>query len=312
MTVSRIALACAFAYLLTGCASAQSTGQSPAFEAASLKPAAPPAPYSLGRNIIPGPSGGPGTKDPGRVRYSDATLRTMLLAAYGVRTFQLVGPSWIDNDRFDFAATMPPDTTMERFRQMLRKLLSERFQIALHREDREMTKYTLVVAKGGPKLKESVPASKVDHLPPGPSPASDGPVRLGPDGFVISPPLPTGRQPAILTMNGRTKLNGYESSMPDLAARLSFSMNRMVTDATGLTGKYDYSLSFSTEGLDGPSGPVIMGGDGTVQPPQARDPDGFPSIFSAVQTQLGLKLEPIKGPVEVIVIDHAQRTPIEN
>src|SRR4051794_38092776 len=139
--------------LLTGAlAFGQPADKSLTFEVASVKPAPPPTPDSRGRIMMMGPSGGPGSKDPGRVRYPFTNLRSLLTIAYDVKSFQISGPSTLDTERFVITATMPSNTTKEQFQVMLQNLLAERFKLTLHRESRELPMYSLTVAKNGPKL----------------------------------------------------------------------------------------------------------------------------------------------------------------
>jgi uncharacterized protein (TIGR03435 family) len=160
--------------MVTGClAYGQTADKSLTFDAASVKPAAPPTPDGRGMIMMAGPTGGPGTKDPGRIHYPYMSLKNILMNAYDVKNFQIVGPGWLDTERFDITATMPPDTTKEQFRAMLQNLLAERFKMTVHRETKELPMYSLVVAKGGPKMKEAaeLPAPKDEgDAPPPPSP----------------------------------------------------------------------------------------------------------------------------------------------
>src|ERR1017187_9270985 len=110
------------------------------FDAASIKPAVMPAP---GRAMMAGPTGGPGTQDPGRVHFPFISLKALLLSAYDVKTYQIQGPAWLDTERFDVNATMPPETTREQFRAMLQNLLAERFKLTIHRETKELPMYSL-------------------------------------------------------------------------------------------------------------------------------------------------------------------------
>jgi len=130
------------------------------------------------------------------------------------------------------------------------------------------------------------------------------PPKMGPDGFPILPPRPPGSPIGMMIMNGRARLEGQGNSMQDLADRLTALTNRPVADATALKAKYDFTLTFTPEGLNGPMGPMPAAA--------APDPDALPDLFAAVQSQLGLKLEAKKGPVEMIVIDHIEKTPSEN
>jgi uncharacterized protein (TIGR03435 family) len=299
----------------------QTADKSLTFDAASVKPATPPTPDARGMIMMAGPSGGPGTKDPGRIHYPYMSLKNILMNAYDVKNFQIVGPGWLDTERFDITATMPPDTTKEQFRTMLQNLLAERFKLTIHRDTKELPVYSLVVAKGGPKMKEAAevpaPNDDGDAAPPPPPPPPQP--KMGPDGFPILPP-PARAGLFMMMMNGRARLLGQQQTMQDLAGGLTSQLSRPVTDATALKAKYDFTLTFSPEGLNGPMGqlppppPPPPGAGGLNGAPAAGPADAEPllDIFGAVQAQLGLKLEPKKGPVELIVIDHAEKTPTEN
>ena len=151
-------------------------GQS--FDAASVKPAAG------GRYVEP--SGGPGTKDPGRIHYANMSLQNLLLMAYDIQVFQLAGPNWLDTERFDIDAVLPADSTAAQFHAMLRNLLANRFQLQMHRETRDVSGYDLVAAKGGAKVKPSA----TDLAAP-PDPSEERPhLNLGKDGFFVPPRHP--------------------------------------------------------------------------------------------------------------------------
>jgi uncharacterized protein (TIGR03435 family) len=289
------------------------------FEVASIKPAAMPTPDGRGRVAIGGPSGGPGSKDPGRVRYPFTTIRNLMTIAYDVKDFQISGPGTIDSERFEVTATMPPETTKQQFAVMMQHLLEERFGLKVHRETRELPMYSLTVAKGGPKMTESKVDAAANADPNGaPLPLPPGGPKIGPDGFPI---LPVGGRAGLfmIMMPGRSRLTAQQQTMQDLANRLSQQLARPVTDATGLTAKYDFVLTFSNEGITG-----LMGGMAPPPPPPpgggAGGPDNVfvpqgdppPDVFHAVQSQLGLKLDAKKGPVETIVVDKVEKTPTEN
>jgi uncharacterized protein (TIGR03435 family) len=243
-------------------------------------------------------------------------MKSLLMNAFDVKNFQISGPAWLDTERFDITATMPPNTTKEQFRVMLQNLLAERFKLTVHRDAKELPMYSLTVAKGGSKMKESAdvatPKDDVDQPPP-PLPSEP---KIGADGFPILPPRPAGSPIAMIIMNGRARLIAQQNTMQELADRLTGLTNRPVTDATALKAKYDFTLTFSPEGMNGPMGPIAPppGPGGVIGAPGAGTPEAesLPDIFGAVQAQLGLKLEPKKGPVEMIVIDHIEKTPIEN
>src|SRR5262249_3697028 len=141
------ALACSTALCF-----AQTGNLQPSFEVASIKPAAPP---SDPHRIMVGMRGGPGTPDPGQISYFNVTLRNVLMTAYDVKDYQISGPGWLGSERYDIIAKVPPGTTKEQLRLMLQNLLAERFQVSLHHESKELPMFALVVAKGGPKMKEA-------------------------------------------------------------------------------------------------------------------------------------------------------------
>jgi len=246
------------------------------------------------------PTGGPGTTDPGRIHYLFVTAHFVLTKAYGVNDYQIVGPDWLDRDRFDIDATMPAGTTMEQFRTMLQNLLADRFKMASHKETREFSGFSLVVGKGGPKLKESAdsPAPKDDGAP--------DPLKLGADGYFVPPDRP-GMFLQVTGMPGTAdaRENFRQFTMPRLATVLQKQLKRPVADETGLTAKYDFILDFSTQGLFLGNGRLpVSRGDG--------DPPHQPDIAGALQGQLGLKLEPKKVPQEVVVIDRMEKVPTGN
>jgi uncharacterized protein (TIGR03435 family) len=293
------------------------------FDVATVKSAAPPTPNGRGMIFIGRPTGGPGTKDPGRIHYPFTTLKTLIQNAYDVKDFQISGPEWLSTERFDIQATMPPETTKEQFKVMLQNLLTERFKMSVHRETKELPMYSMIVGKSGPKLKESPPETPVapsdaDDAPKGPPPLPQpGQMKFDAAGFPLMPAPPGGGRGGIfqMMMPGRARLMATRQSMQDLADRLSSVLTKPVTDATGLNAKYDFTLTYSTDGLA--SGGGFMG---LAPPPGGRggDRDFAPEgeapqdIFSAIQAQLGLKLDSKKGPVTLIVVDKAEKTPTEN
>jgi uncharacterized protein (TIGR03435 family) len=248
------------------------------FDVASVKPAAP---YKGGPIHI-GTSGGPGTDDPGRLTFSNATMKLILTDAFDVESYQISGPNWINMDMFDISAKVPPGTTKEQMRVMLQRLVADRFAMTVHREKQDMPAYILTVGKGGPKMKASDAA-----------PDAGKPVQ----GAKSSPGV------SRITCNSCT------------IARFIEVLNgpgKPITDATGLTGKYDFALTFEPE-YGKCKDCVVGGGDGGPLPPPAAPPMGTTPILTvAIQQQLGLKLEQKKMPVDVVVIDHIEKTPTEN
>ena len=303
--------------VLAACAAfGQAATESPTFEVASVKPAEP---QTMGMMRVR-MSGGPGTPDPGQLTYTNVSLKNVLTNAYNVKGYQLSGPKWLDAERFDITAKIPMGTTKEQFERMLQNLLAERFKLALHHETKELPMYALVVGKGGSKLKESVEDDPAVPPPPPPPPGNDGtgPVRLkvGADG---NPQLPAGMGKNGMMMmmtNGRLRLVANHRPIGALLEMLGNQLGRPVVDATDLKANYDFTLDFAPDGMNGPMGMM------PPTPPQHEGgPDGGgsmghdaggPTIFTALQEQLGLKLEQRKGPVDLLVIDRLEKVPTEN
>jgi uncharacterized protein (TIGR03435 family) len=321
----RAAILCAGLIVSTSCAAfGQGAPESPKFEVASVKPAEP-QPEGMMRVRM---SGGPGTPDPGQLTYTNVSLKNVLMNAYDVKEYQINGPNWLDSERFDIVAKILQGATKEQFQQMLQNLLAERFKLALHHETKELPMYALVVGKGGPKLKEAVEedATAPQGAAPPPPPGRDetAPVRLKMDADGMPrPPSGMGRNGVIMmTMYGsgglRTRMVCKGQPVSALLATLSSQLGRPVVDATNLKGKYDITLDYAPDGLNGsrimmpPPPPQHDGGDGGG-PPMTSAPDaGGPTIFTALQEQLGLKLEQRKGPVDLLVIDRLEKVPTEN
>ena len=304
----------------SGVAFAQTAENSPTFEVASVKPAAP----ITGNRIMVMIRGGPGSPDPGQITYSNVTVKNVLTNAYGVKSFQITGPGWLDSERYDIIAKLPRGATKAEFMVMLQNLLAERFKLTLHREKKDLPMYALVVGKNGPKLKESAdaPAPKDGEAPNADGPLAERQLKMGKDGFPVLPPGAGGRgSMAIMLVNGNARMTATKQPMAGLAEMLSGQLDLPVVDMTGLTGNYDYTLSFAPEGgmavkagilAPPPAGPPP--GEGGPGMPAASAPDGEASsnLFTALQEQLGLKLEQRKGPVELLVIDHLEKAPVEN
>jgi uncharacterized protein (TIGR03435 family) len=265
------------------------------FEAASLKLTASPGTQE---RMMRSMSGGPGSSDPGRFTYTNVTLKLLVQMAYNLKEYQVEGPDWIDGAGYDLVATMPPGTTKEQASQMMQTLLAERFKLQFHRETKPMPLFALVVAKSGLKLKEAEPPSS---LPDGPPPA-------GPRGM--------GRGPGIRMMmspNG-IRLTG-QMTMEQLANALTRQLARPVQDHTELAKTYDVDITWMPDSMDGArmaarggGGPDGPGGEG------ARMGGAEPALTlaQALQGELGLKLDARKAPAEVLIVDSAEKAPVEN
>jgi uncharacterized protein (TIGR03435 family) len=297
----------------------QAATESPTFEVASVKPAEP---QTMGMMRVR-MSGGPGTPDPGQLTYTNVSLKNVLTNAYNVKGYQLSGPKWLDTERFDITAKIPMGATKEQFQLMLQNLLAERFKLTLHHETKELPMYALVVGKGGSKLKESAEDDPAAPPPPPlPPPGGDaaGPVRLkvGADGTPQLPPGMGKNGMMMMMTNGRMHLVANHRPIGALLEMLGNQLGRPVVDATDLKANYDFTLDFAPDGMNGPMGmmppppPQHEGGPAAGGPMAAAPDNAGPTIFTALQEQLGLKLEQRKGPMDLLVIDRLEKVPTEN
>lgn len=231
-----------------------------AFEVATIKPVGPDA--KAGRYII--------MQGDHRFVAKYYTLKLLIAAAYGLSPKVISGgPEWVESDRFDILALTPGETRPPREEQMamLRTLLTDRFKLAFHREERVFSIYELDVARSGAKLKESTVAP-------------DTPAAL------ISTVYPQ-----------RIHLPARNASMAEFAELLQRAvLDRPVVDMTELKGKYDFDLDWAPDETQ-------FGGEVPVAPADAASPP----FFTAIEQQLGLKLEAKRGPVAALVIDSAQK-----
>jgi uncharacterized protein (TIGR03435 family) len=222
-------------------------GQAPAFEVASVK-----ASQSTTKANV--------EVTPGGVRI-DGSLNYILGWAYDLKKYQVSGPGWIGSERYRIAAKPAATASPAELKRMMQRLVAERFQLASHRETREFPVYALVVAKGGPKLKES--SSKGEA-------ATTNNRKLGSGGTSV------------------------RTSLAQLADLLDGCCSDPVVDRTGLTRRYDFALDISAYM------PIQQSGD-------------LPVILNeAMQKQLGIGMEHRKVTIEVLVVDHAEKVPVEN
>jgi len=229
----------------------------PAFDAASVK-RSPPQPQGKGGSSM--------RADPGRLTGTNVPLKRYLIAAWGLKDYQLSAPDWMNDERFDLTATMPAGTPPHEVLLMLQALLVDRFKLATHRETKELAVYALVVDRNGLKLKPA-------------------------EGFGTS----VSSSPKRRSMRANVTMKG-------LAGTLSSLLDRPVVDMTGLTGGFNINLEWAPDEM--PSNP--NGNEG-----RAADGDPGPTIYTALH-EVGLKLEPRKAPVEVLVVDRAEKVPVEN
>lgn len=248
------------------------------FEVASMKPSTA-APGAMHVGVAPG----------GAFTAQGITLKELIQQAYELRDFQISGgPAWLDKDTYDIVAkasgmSVSDDqirqmTTSERdqFRQQmmskLRILLADRFQLKAHQEERELAIYALIGAKNGPRIQA----------------ATDG----------------GGSRPGLSTRRGEAgiEITGRAASITSLVKALSNQLDRFVLNKTGLNGTYDFKLTFSPDPAPRPPDSRERGDDAS-----SRVDTSGPSIFTALQEQLGLKLQAERGPVPVLIIDDARK-----
>jgi uncharacterized protein (TIGR03435 family) len=292
------------ALTLFACAAHGQSAAKPEFEVASIKVAPPPE----GRGMRVGMRGGPGTGDPTRVVMENYNVFGLVTEAYDLKNFQITGIDMMDAHRFNITAKVPEGATKSDLQVMFQNLLAERFQLKFHRETKELPIYELVVGKNGPKFKESATEQPKDDVTAPLPGLPAGPPKLDQSGYPVIPP----GMMIMTIVNGspRARLNAAGETMQQFTGMLSNQFNKIVVDATGLKGKYDFLLSWMPESRTGAPPPSAASGPGAPAAP-APDESG-PSLLEAVQDQLGLKLESKKGPVEILVIDHFEKTPTEN
>jgi bla regulator protein BlaR1 len=194
----------------------------------------------------------------GGIRILGATVKNLISIAYNVREFQIVGaPAWAGTEHFDIEAHSPSGANQREMLPRMQSLLADRFHLRVRREDKEQNIYALTVAKSGSKLREPAPDEQS---------------------------LIRGR-PGVIT--------GTNTGMAMLVLNLSSQLGKSVVDLTGLTGKYDFKLEWTTDNAP------------------ATDQDRGPTLFTALQEQLGLRLDAQRGVVHMLVIDKVER-PSEN
>jgi uncharacterized protein (TIGR03435 family) len=236
---------------------------------------------------------------PGGTTFINVPLRQLIIGAYGVQPFQVLGgPAWLASERYDINARAEGAPTPDQMNLMLRSLLADRFKLVVHTEQRDMPIYSLVKARDDGQLGPAMTPTTIDCAASGrgrgaPPPPAAAPRAGGP------PPGPLAGC-RVMIAPGRLELTGQPVSQ--LASLLGNQVGRPVFDKTGITGGYDFVLSFLPDaGRGGPVGPPPPG----APPLPPIDPDA-PSLFTALQEQLGLKLESGRGPVEVVVIDSVE------
>lgn len=231
--------------------------------------------------------------DGAMLRYTNVSLKDCIRVAHRVKNFQIEGPDWIESTRFDIVAKLPAGSSQQQIPEMLQSLLTDRFQLTLHRETKDHAIYALVAVKGGPHLKPAE-VSTDEGAAPGATGGRGGAMTMQVDGAGVH-------------------LKANSATLATLGEMISRFSERPVVDMTGIQGQYDFDLVFSPETMRGVSaaahgaGPLPAGGDR----PLPETPEGPGSIYDSVQ-KYGLKLESRKAPMEVLVVDRIEKAPIEN
>ena len=309
----------------------------PAFEVATIKASPPMDPGKIAAAMQAGgkmPIGA--SVDSQRAEFLYLDLRSLISYAYGMKPYQIAGPDWMQNTRFDIIAKMPDGSTRSEAAEMLQSLLEERFKLTTHRASVEHSVLALVTAKDGPKLKpssekpvaidENTPLKHGEMSMDG----SDGPVRIKMDVTTGSSVINMGLQgkmsyklnPATRTMNiefSGTTMTGFADMITQLFDQIGGTGGRQVVDMTGIKGNYDASVELSllellamarAAGAEIPANAVNRAGGQPNGPAAVADPGGT-SLGDAVQS-MGLKLESRKATVDQWIVDHIEKIPTEN
>jgi uncharacterized protein (TIGR03435 family) len=264
----------------------------PKFEVASIKPCQEP-PQQPGRVVIPGAK-----SSPGRLATDCVPLLQLIHGTYETDADGFLpltgGPSWTQSAFYEINAIAEGNPSVKTMRgQMLQALLEDRFQLKIHRETREGPVYTLNAARGGPKLHSFTEGScKPWPTPPPPQLTKEYCTRM-------------------IYGLGKPAVEAQGATLDEFSKLLRAVLDRPVIDKTGITGRFDIRVKFSREGTSLGVPRIVPDPAGTIRPPRPSDPTDSPSIFVALQEQLGLRLESGRGPVETLVIDHIEK-PSEN
>ena len=288
----RVAVGFACLLLVATVSHAQPAPHDYRFDVASIRPTDPPG-LNKGSTLQP--------YSPGHYRQERTTIGGLAVTAFGIKHgFEIQTPSWMNSDSawFSVNATIPEGATKDDLPIMMRHLLEDRFALKYHRETRQLDGYELVVAKSGPHLTKSGG--------PAPERVASGPMIEVKDGVPqFSKDAGSGQ-----LYYGKTGLwRGRNKTMQSLASDLANRLHLPVMDATQLAGEYDYTLIYTPgDEMYAPGSAPLAGGGN-----DASTPLEHPLILDALREQLGLELRPVKNvPVDVVVIDSANKEPTEN
>jgi uncharacterized protein (TIGR03435 family) len=273
------------------------------FEVASIKINAPQPGFHFAADAV---SGGPGTADLGMFRCSQCSLATLIVKAFNLQPYQFPGRTALPDNTYDILARIPTGATGEEFSAMLQNLLKNRFGLTWHFQEKQMKGYHLVIARDGPKLRESTGAS----LPPAADQHRSGQAE-------------SHNHSGAVVFGSFAAYRSADQTTADLARVLSDQIGLPVDDETGLPGKYDISLRWSGSAashagnhadgaFSGGAGHAGHDDAGGAPSGPAADPSG-PTLFDALQQQLGLRLAPAEQAMaRLFVIDRVAQRPTEN
>lgn len=262
------------------------------FEVATIKPSPPGAqgPTSAGLHL-----------DGAQVTYTALDLKLYLGMAFRLRNYQISAPDWMTSGRWDISAKLPSGADPKQIPEMLQALLRDRFRMKMHRETRDLPVYALILGKGELKMKTSAVDPTVGEQSIGVAATPSG------TGTIIR--YNNGASMVI----GNNKFEGRKLTTAIMADALARFADRPVIDLTGLKDTYDFTMEFSPEDFRAMMIRAAIAQGSPVSPELIRLADSAPgdTIFNAVE-KLGLKLEPRKAPIEMLIIDDASKTPTEN
>ena len=260
--------------------------QSPkTFEVASVRRAEIP-PNVYGVPVFP-TTGGVGTSSPGRISYRGTWLKPLIAEAFGVRSDQITGPAWLNTERYDIVANIPQGATRDDFKLMLADLLRDRFRLRFHMDSRIRPIYVLRARNNGPTLTPTERRADDATDPSVGGVDAEGCPIVSPNykGMVSRP------VPGVMCWTAR------DVALADLARLLEQPAGRPIVDETGLTGRYDFKIRYQFLGRGANTGAAA---------------DRAPTVFTAVEEQLGLKLEPTTRSFPELIIDEIEREPTGN
>ena len=305
----------------------QGPAAGPAFEVATVRPAPPIT--ELMQQLQSGKAKVGMTVDANRVDMGFSSLADLIRIAYRVKPYQVQGPEWMAQQRFEIQAKIPEGVSQEQVPEMLQALLRDRFKLAARHEQKDLPVYALIVGKNGPKL------TAASDAPEAPLPDSPNAISLGTEkgqlkmvqqgNGVVMQGGGVGTMRVSMGPSG-VHMEMSRVTMESLVDTLAPMVDKPIVDMTGLKGTYQFAMDLPVEDLlavaqrsaaqagiqlpIGASVPVAAGTPGT-NPGDAATPGAGSGVFSALE-KLGLKLDARKAPVDTIVVDHLEKTPTEN